>query len=127
MPIMEEIDSVNNLTAKTSLLEFNEEENPPQDTPNQNTHFPLIAKIMCEKPLNNNAIKSTLIKAWGIPPKTKFNPIEPNTLAVLLESEDDRRQIWRLSPWSFRGNLIVVKPWLPEEALEEIDLTRFQI
>ncbi|KAL0312768.1 UNVERIFIED_CONTAM: hypothetical protein Sradi_5676100 [Sesamum radiatum] len=124
---MENIDPIYSIVNKTSSLDFFDEENPPPDNISPTTHFPIIAKVLCEKTLNSNAIKSTLSKAWGIPPKTHINVIEPNTLVFLLESEEDRMRIWRQSPWSFRGNLIVSKPWLPEEALAEVDLTKFQI
>ncbi|KAK4440681.1 hypothetical protein Salat_0403000 [Sesamum alatum] len=124
---MEDTDPVNCIIVKTNHLEFSDDENTQDDqTPNMN-HFPIIAKILCEKPLNNNAIKSALLKAWGLTPKTRINVIEQNTVVFLLENESDRRRICRQSPWSFRGNLIVSQPWHPHEALDEVDLARYQI
>ncbi|KAL0402831.1 UNVERIFIED_CONTAM: hypothetical protein Sradi_1923900 [Sesamum radiatum] len=124
---MEEFDPLKGLIDKTLLLEFSDDENSPTADSNNSTHFPIIAKILSEKPLNNNAIKTTLIKAWGLSPKTQTNVIEQNTVVFLLDNEQDRRRIWHQSPWSFRGNLIVSKPWFPEEALEEVDLNSYQI
>ncbi|KAL0414364.1 UNVERIFIED_CONTAM: hypothetical protein Sradi_1638100 [Sesamum radiatum] len=124
---MEDSDILTNLIDKTTHLEFSDDEAPIDQTPNPTTHFPIVAKVLCDKPLNHNAIKATLSKAWNIPPKTTINAITQNTLVFLLENEDDCRRIWRQSPWSFRGNLIVSKPWYPEEALADVDLSKYQI
>ncbi|KAL0402503.1 UNVERIFIED_CONTAM: hypothetical protein Slati_4280200 [Sesamum latifolium] len=124
---MEDSDLVSNLIDKTSFLEVSDEETNLENTIVNTTHFPIIAKILYDKPLNNNAIKSTLIKAWGLHPKIHTNVVDQNTVVFLLENENDRRRIWNLSPWSFLGNLIVSKPWLPEEALEDVDLSKIQI
>ncbi|KAK4438739.1 hypothetical protein Salat_0208500 [Sesamum alatum] len=124
---MDASDPVNGLIKMTSTLDFLDDENSLPETPDKIPHFPIIAKILSDKTLNNNAIKSTLLKAWGISPKTPANVIEQNTIVFLLEREIDCRGIERQSPWSFRGNLIVTRPWLPEEALDEVDLSKFQI
>ncbi|KAK4428693.1 hypothetical protein Salat_1169100 [Sesamum alatum] len=124
---MDNSDLLNTLVDRTSLLEFHDEEIDPGDNLTFGPHFLIITKILCDKTLNNNAIKSTMLKAWGLPQKTQINTVGPDTLAFLVESEEDRRLILRLTPWSFRGNLLVIKPWLPEKALEEVDLSRFQI
>ncbi|KAL0437442.1 UNVERIFIED_CONTAM: hypothetical protein Sradi_0452100 [Sesamum radiatum] len=124
---METNDLVDCLVDKTHCLEVSNDENPPTETLNSSAHFPIVAKILCEKPLNNNAVKTTLAKAWGISPRTHINVVSQSTLVFLLDSEEDRRRIWRQSPWSFRAHLVVSQPWLPEEALDEVNLTRFQI
>ncbi|KAK4412962.1 hypothetical protein Salat_2943400 [Sesamum alatum] len=120
-------DPVNGLINMTSTLDFSDDENTDSEAPNTDPHFPIIAKILSEKTLNNNAIKSTILKAWGISPKTPTNVIEQNTIVFLLDRESDHRRIERQSSWSFWGNLIVTRPWLSEEALDKVDLSKFQI
>ncbi|KAK4426608.1 hypothetical protein Salat_1429500 [Sesamum alatum] len=124
---MAEADPVHYLIDKTHNLEFSDDENNQTEENNNETHYPIITKILSEKPLNHNAIKTTLTKAWGLQHKTPTNVLEQNTVVFLLASEQDRRRILRQSPWSFRGHLIVTKPWLPEDALEDVDLSSFQI
>ncbi|KAL0456048.1 UNVERIFIED_CONTAM: hypothetical protein Slati_0944000 [Sesamum latifolium] len=124
---MDESDPLKGLIDKTLNLEFPDDEPTHIESINSLTHFPIIAKILSDKAINNNAIKPTLLKAWGLSPKTPTNVIEQNTAVFLIENETDRRNIWRQSPWSFRGNLIMIQPWFPEEALEDVNLTRIHI
>ncbi|KAK4431200.1 hypothetical protein Salat_0882100 [Sesamum alatum] len=124
---MEDMEPVNSLFDRTLQIDFSDEESDTPNYRNQPTKYPRIAKVICDKPLNNNVIKSTLSKAWRIPPRTHINTIAQNTLVFLLENKDDRHRIWSQSPWSFRGNLVVSKPWLSEEALDEVNLTKFHI
>ncbi|KAK4434711.1 hypothetical protein Salat_0633900 [Sesamum alatum] len=124
---MDTIDPLDDLLDYTLQLELSDDETNPENAPTDSTKYPIIAKVLSEKTLNHNAIKSTLTKAWKIPTKTHINTIGPNTLVFLLDEEDDRHRIWSQSPWSFRGNLVVSRPWFPEEALDEVDLTKIQI
>ncbi|KAK4437876.1 hypothetical protein Salat_0121600 [Sesamum alatum] len=121
---MDSHDLINSLIDKTSLIEFSDEEDPLVDEKTPLSHFPIIAKTICDKP-NNPQIHPHQVVEFTI--NTQTNQIEQNTVAFLLEKEEDRTRILRNSPWCFRGNLIVLKPWLPEEALADVDLTKFQI
>ncbi|KAK4424785.1 hypothetical protein Salat_1672100 [Sesamum alatum] len=124
---MESSDLINSIADKTSSIVFSDKDDPPAEEQNPYSHFPIIAKILCDKPINSKALKSTLTKSWGIPSNTDTNQIEPNTVAFLLEKEEDRTCILRNNPWSFRGNLSVLQPWLLEKALVDVDLKKFQI
>ncbi|KAL0342468.1 UNVERIFIED_CONTAM: hypothetical protein Scaly_1909400 [Sesamum calycinum] len=83
---MEESDLLTNLIDKTTHLEFSDDEALIDQIPNLTTHFPIVAKVLCDKPLNHNAIKPTLSKAWNIPPKTTINAITQNTLVFSLKT-----------------------------------------
>ncbi|KAL0442108.1 UNVERIFIED_CONTAM: hypothetical protein Sradi_0149700 [Sesamum radiatum] len=83
---MEESDLLTNLIDKTTHLEFSDDEAPIDQIPNLTTHFPIVAKVLYDKPLNHNAIKPTLSKAWNIPPKTTINAITQNTLVFSLKT-----------------------------------------
>ncbi|KAK4421790.1 hypothetical protein Salat_2129600 [Sesamum alatum] len=100
---MEDLEPVNHLFDKTLQLDLLEDENVISENLNRSTKFPIIAEVLCEKPLNNKAIKTTLSNVWKIPPKTPTNIIDQNTL---LENVDDRSHLRHQSPWSFRGNLV---------------------
>ncbi|KAL0336565.1 UNVERIFIED_CONTAM: DNA replication licensing factor MCM2 [Sesamum radiatum] len=82
---MEDSNPINDLINKTNRLEFSDDTDSPTDSPNNPTHYSIIAKILSEKPLDNNAIKSTIIKAWGLQPKTCTKVIEQNTVVFLLK------------------------------------------
>ncbi|KAK4422853.1 hypothetical protein Salat_1867900 [Sesamum alatum] len=100
---MDGTDPINNLITLTSTLEVSDDEDSSFEAHKNSPHYPIIAKSCLRKPLNHNAIKSTLIKAWGLPQKTTTNVIEHNTVVFLLNSESNYRQIERQSPWSISG------------------------
>ncbi|KAK4433595.1 hypothetical protein Salat_0522200 [Sesamum alatum] len=124
---MEDADPVETLFDNALQIEVSDDESELTNDSTDHTKYPIVTKIISGKILNHNAIKSTLTKAWKIPSKTHVNTVSQNTLVFFLDSEDDRRRIWSQSPWSFRGNLVVTRPWYPEDALDEVDLAKTQI
>ncbi|KAL3639346.1 hypothetical protein CASFOL_017253 [Castilleja foliolosa] len=96
---------------------------PNKITPNQTEQeFTLIAKILSQKPLNLNAFKSSIIKAWNPKKKITTNILESNTVAFVFEDESDLDKVHNLS-WTFRDHQIILAKWNSDQALGEVNLT----
>ncbi|KAK4430253.1 hypothetical protein Salat_1326000 [Sesamum alatum] len=95
---MDSPDPIYCIADRTSLISLSEEDEYTPKNLNPDPHYPIIAKILWEKPINSNALKSTLTKSWGIPPHTHTNQLDKNTVAFLLDKEVDRTRILRNKP-----------------------------
>ncbi|KAL0286551.1 UNVERIFIED_CONTAM: hypothetical protein Scaly_2790000 [Sesamum calycinum] len=119
---------LNALIAKTNSLDCMETTPPliAETTNNPNQHS-IIGKVISHKAPNINALKSILLKAWGISKNVTVNTIDQSTLVFVLDREEDFKRVWSQVPWCFRGNLVVLQPWPPEKALAEVDLSKVHI
>lgn len=94
----------------------------PIEHPKQAT-FGLTGKLSSAKPPHPQWVRDTLVAAG------KFaNPIEIETVPsdkfmfkVFQRSHAER--ILQQGPWNVRGFLLILKPWPPELAFEEVELT----
>ncbi|KAL3651825.1 hypothetical protein CASFOL_004827 [Castilleja foliolosa] len=83
----------------------------------------LVVKFLSPKPVNMNAFKSTITKAWNQSDKISTNLLADNTMAFIFESEQDIEKVCK-SSWTFRDHQLVIARWPPDKALSEIDLTK---
>ncbi|KAL3646892.1 hypothetical protein CASFOL_009436 [Castilleja foliolosa] len=83
----------------------------------------IIAKIIAPKPINMNAFKSTMLKAWNPSKKTSTNLLENNTMAFVFENEEDLEKIIN-NAWTFRDHQMVVTRWPPDKSLPEVNLNK---
>lgn len=54
---------INTLIQDTQSLEYTD--TTPEPQPHFDKEYTIIAKILSEKPINMNAFKSTILKAWN--------------------------------------------------------------
>lgn len=118
---MEKHDAVNAVIQKTGSLECTED--PPHPTTHSENEFTLVTRVLSPKPININAFKNTILKAWSPKKKVSTNTLQPNNMAFIFEDENDTNKIMNLS-WSFRDMQVVVQRWPPDKALQELDLNK---
>ncbi|KAL3644212.1 hypothetical protein CASFOL_012144 [Castilleja foliolosa] len=90
----------------------------PEKAENDTT---LIARVVTKKIINMNAFKATIIKAWNPNGKVSSNILTNNSVAFIFEEEKDYEKVMNQT-WTFRDHNIVTASWLPDKALDEIDL-----
>lgn len=110
---------INTLIQDTQSLECTD--TTPEPQPHFDKEYTIIAKILSEKPINMNAFKSTILKAWNPKKRVIGNLLETNIMAFVFEDENDQIKILNLS-WFFRDLQILVQSWPPDKSLQEIDL-----
>jgi hypothetical protein len=97
-------------------------ESLPLEYPKQ-AKFALIGKLLSAKPPHPQWVHDTLVAAW------KFaNPLEIEILSLdkflfTLPVRSHAEQILHQGPSNFRGSLLILKPWSPELAVEEVKLS----
>lgn len=118
---MENHPDINALIESTQSLECFEISETP--TASFEKEFTIIARVLCEKTINMNAFKSTILKAWNPKSKVSSNLLQPNLMAFVFEDADDYSKILNLS-WTFRDFQIITAKWPPDKALDDIDLNK---
>ncbi|KAL3635328.1 hypothetical protein CASFOL_019875 [Castilleja foliolosa] len=81
----------------------------------------LIAHILSQKPINMNAFKSTVLKAWNPAEKVDTNLLEGNTMAFIFQGKKDMDKVYNLT-WTFRDYQVIIAKWPIEKAQNEINL-----
>lgn len=84
----------------------------------------LIGKVLTDKPLNKNALKSVVLKAWNNPPDLHMTDMGINCILFTFQSESRARRIYEEGPWSVMGNILSLQQWAPELNVFEV---RFNI
>ncbi|KAG8379884.1 hypothetical protein BUALT_Bualt07G0135700 [Buddleja alternifolia] len=112
----------NELLNSTNSLKVDEKEETPPFNSEDIQAFTLAGKVVADKVLNFGAIKNTLLKAWNCKKKVTCNDIEDNTFAFVFEDKKDFDKVLDMSPWSFRGHLVILKHWNPDYAIGEVKL-----
>ncbi|KAG8363666.1 hypothetical protein BUALT_Bualt19G0046200 [Buddleja alternifolia] len=116
------MDHFEHLVVSTNLLNVGADEDDPQFNMDNIKAFTLVGKVVSEKTFNTGAIKNTLLKAWNCRKKVTCNDLEDGMMAFVFEDKGDFDKVQNLSPWSFRGQLVVLTHWHPDLALININM-----
>ncbi|KAL3618875.1 hypothetical protein CASFOL_037103 [Castilleja foliolosa] len=87
------IEDINNLSTLHITPVDIECLNHPENLQHDDTT--LIAKILAPKPINMNAFKSTIIRAWNLNKKVTANLLGKNTMAFIFEEKNDMEKLFR--------------------------------
>ncbi|KAJ7959596.1 reverse transcriptase [Quillaja saponaria] len=79
----------------------------------------LVAKIVMSKPMNVNAVKSILLRAWHPNGGAAIQRLEHS----VFKSEEERNIIEDEGPLSVFGNQVIMKRWPSKATLDEIDFS----
>ncbi|KAL3613216.1 hypothetical protein CASFOL_042907 [Castilleja foliolosa] len=81
----------------------------------------IITKILAPKPLNLNALKTTMLKAWNITGKVATNQLGDNKMAFIFSEKKDMDKVLN-NAWTFRDHQTALAWWPPDKAPDEVDL-----
>ncbi|KAF7820596.1 TMV resistance protein N-like [Senna tora] len=81
----------------------------------------LIGKLITEKSLNRNTVKSMIAKGWGISKGLNISEVSQNLFIFSFDKEADCDRVIRDGPWSILGQLLNVKRWSPEIPLSDVN------
>ncbi|KAJ1415409.1 Zinc finger, CCHC-type [Sesbania bispinosa] len=84
----------------------------------------ILSKVMADKPLNRNAVKNILIKAWGDPKNIQISDMGINTFLFTFTETRMVKDILQKGPWYVMGHIVSLQCWVPEVSLYEIDFGR---
>lgn len=65
--------------------------------------------------------------AWLFAPSLQIEDLKDNRFLFLFESSDEQESALSRGPWNVRRNLLVLKPWPPGSAWQEVDLSTTSI
>lgn len=66
----------------------------------------VVGKLINDKQINFEAIKSVLLFAWKLAHKVEISLLQPGVFVCNFSSLGDLENIVRLGPWNVRGSLI---------------------
>ncbi|KAK9266357.1 hypothetical protein L1049_012628 [Liquidambar formosana] len=80
----------------------------------------LVGKFVADRPLNIQAVRSTLLCAWKLSKAPSITFLSINIFLFGFALESNREKVFLSGPWSVRGAHLVLKEWSPGLVLEEI-------
>lgn len=92
---MENNTTVNALIESNQSLQCSDESQISATTPLN--EYTIITRVLSEKPINMNAFKNTILKAWNPKKKVSTNLLQGNLMAWIFEDENDLSKILNLS------------------------------
>ena len=84
--------------------------------------FAFIGKLLALKPQNIYHVHATLSSVWGFTAPLSKEVMAPNKYLFTFPQESHYHSIISLSPWNVRGSLLLLQPWSPDLALDEVKL-----
>lgn len=83
----------------------------------------LISKVISSKPLNKNALHTTIKAAWSFVIGLAIEDLQVNTFHVItFPTQQEKLRVLEQRPWNIRGFHMLVRDWPPGSSLHEINL-----
>ncbi|KAJ4838160.1 hypothetical protein Tsubulata_035000 [Turnera subulata] len=73
------------------------------------------------------ALKSAMARASGVRKHLDVKEIKQNTFLFTFEDANDRLQVLGDGPWNFNGNHVVLKEWLSNQRIQDVDFSRHHL
>ncbi|KAK9280346.1 hypothetical protein L1049_014034 [Liquidambar formosana] len=87
------------------------------------TKLSLVGKLITDRDINFHATKTILTRAWNINEGLSISYLDGNIFPFNFTKEVDQRRAVNSGPWPVMGAHLVLKAWLPNLVLEEIDFS----
>jgi hypothetical protein len=103
-------------------VDFPEQLELVEEAPPNQESFALIGKLLTLRSLHSQLVRDTMASSWNFASPLAVETLAPNKFlfANPLQSHVDR--ILQQGPWNIRGSLLLLQPWSPDLALEEVEL-----
>jgi len=82
----------------------------------------LLGQLLSTKPVNAQTVRDTLQHAWKFALPLSFTVLGHNKYLFGVPLQAHVKKILDQGPWNVRGSLLLLKPWSPDLALDEINL-----
>jgi hypothetical protein len=84
--------------------------------------FSLLGQLLSPKPINSQSVKDTLQHAWKFALPLSFAVVGHHKYLFGISKPEHVQSILDQGPWNVRGSLLLLKPWSPDLALDEVNL-----
>jgi len=84
--------------------------------------FSLLGQLLSPKPMNSQTVKDTLQHAWKFALPLSFAVVGHHKYLFGISNQEHVQTILDQGPWNVRGSLLLLKPWSPDLALDEVNL-----
>jgi hypothetical protein len=85
--------------------------------------FSLLGQLLSPKPINSQSVKETLQHAWKFALPISFAVVGHHKYLFGISNQAHVQAILDQGPWNVRGSLLLLKPWSPDLALDEVNLS----
>jgi hypothetical protein len=84
--------------------------------------FAFIGKLLTLKSQNIYHVCATLSSVWGFVAPLSMEVIVPNKYLFTVLQESHYNSIINQGPWNVKSSLMLLQPWSPELAIDEVKL-----
>ncbi|KAL3640430.1 hypothetical protein CASFOL_015398 [Castilleja foliolosa] len=122
-----ETNSMDSLNLEDLILQTHNPDKLDTQTESESENA-IITRILAPKPVNVNAFKTTILRAWNISGKITSNTLGDNKMAFIFSDKRDMEKVLNMT-WTFRDHQLVIARWPPDKAVDEVnlDVTRFWV
>ena len=83
----------------------------------------LIGKILSLKPFSRLIVKDIITKSWNTVDEVELSVVDKNIFIFSFKHEADVRRAWDHRPWSIKGEHLILKKFMPDQSLNEVDFS----
>ena len=84
--------------------------------------FTFIGKLLSLKPPNTHHIRQTLASIWSFAALFTIEILASNKFLFTILNEGLFTRIMNTGPWNVRNSLLILHPWSPSLAIDEVEL-----
>jgi hypothetical protein len=84
--------------------------------------YPFIGKLLALKAQNFYHVCATLSSVWGFAAPLTVEVLASNKFLFTVPHENLYKRIINQGPWNVRGSLLLLQPWSPALAIDEVKL-----
>ena len=84
--------------------------------------FVFIGKLLALKPLNTHHVHQTLSSVWSFVAPLSLEDLSSNTFLFTVPHKGYFTRIMNQRPWNIRGSLLLLQPWSPSLAIDEVKI-----
>ena len=89
---------------------------------NPHEGFAFIGKLLALKAQNIYHVRAMLSSVWSFAAPLSMKVMGQNKYLFMFLQESHFHNIIRQGPWNVRGSLLLLQPWSPELAIDEVKL-----
>jgi hypothetical protein len=88
--------------------------------PTSQEGFAFISKLLALKPFNTYYVRQTFSLVWSFAAPLFMEVLAPNKYIFTVPFESNFTRIINQDPWNVRDSLLLLQPWSPDLAIEEV-------